>query len=113
MVEPRLHQHEFVAARELGQLAPEQPHPRQRLGMAGQRIRHRLVEPCQSGLVWREIHLPLLHPRAQQGERPEQAARAGIFRELAEKGLGVDHPVDQPLELFGVEEEKPFILEEG
>ena len=63
--------------------------------------------------VGREVDLSLLHSCSQQRKRPEQPARAGILRELAEKGLSVDHSLDQRFELRGLEVEEPFLLEEG
>ena len=112
MVEFGLHQDKFVAAAEVGQLAAEQPHPRQRVRMAGERARHRIVKPRQRRAVRREVDLALLDARAQQGERFKQPARAGILGELAKEWLSVDHALDQRFELSGVEVEQPFLFQE-
>ena len=69
MVEFRLHQDKFVAAAEVGQLSAEQAHPRQRVRIAGERARHRIVKSCQRRAVRREVDLALLDARTQQRER--------------------------------------------
>src|SRR5260370_11037082 len=79
--------------------------------MVGERVCHRIVKPGQRRAVRREVDLALLKARAQQGKRSKQAARTGIFSELAKKWLSVDHALDQRFELRGVEVEQPFLLE--
>ena len=112
VVQPGLHQNEFVAAAEFGQLAGQKPYPRQRARVAGERTCHRLVKTRQGGPVGREVNLPILDPRAEQGQCSEQPARARIFRKLAEKGLRVDHSLDQGFELARLKEEQPLPFQE-
>jgi hypothetical protein len=49
VIELRLHQDEFVLAAEIGEFPAEQPRPRQRPRMAGDRVGHCLVKPAQCG----------------------------------------------------------------
>jgi hypothetical protein len=46
VIELRLRQDEFVLAAEIGQFPAEQSRPRQRAGMAGDRVGHCLVKPA-------------------------------------------------------------------
>src|SRR5689334_1713950 len=81
--------------------------------MTGERIRHRLVEPHQRRLVGPQVDLSLLYSGTEQGKRFKQPTRARIFGEFAEKGLGVDHAVDQGFELPGFEKQQPLLLQKG
>ncbi len=49
MIELGLHQHELVPAAEIGQLAAQEPDPRERVRTTGDCVRHRNVEPGQRG----------------------------------------------------------------
>ena len=113
MIEPGLRQNEFVRAAQIGELAAEQPRPRQRLRVTGDRVGHRLVEPGQRGAIGRQVDLAVLHPFAQQRERGEQPARARVLGQLPEKGLGVDGPLEQRLELFGIEKQQALPAQKG
>ena len=71
------------------------------------------AERLQRRLAGGEVGLAALHPHAQQGQRREQAARAGVGGKLAEEGLGVDGAVHQAAQRLVVEEQQPVGLQEG
>ncbi len=70
-------------------------------------------EAAQHRVVRGEVGLAACRPHAEQRERREQPARAGVADQLAQEGLRRDELVGQRRELRRVEIEQPLLGEEG
>ena len=104
---------EPVLPRHVGQLAGEQPLPRQRLRMPGHHAAERGVEAAQRGRERAEVGLAGVDALGDQRQGVQQPAQAWVGGELAEEGLGVDGLVEQRLQLRQVKEQQGVALEVG
>ncbi len=108
----RLHQDEMIGTGQFAQAAAQQRLPGQRLRMAVQRIRHRLVEALDRRQVRRQVGIALGHAHTQQRQRGEQPARRRVGDKLAQERLRVDGLVHQRRQLLQLQKQQPFLFQE-
>ena len=113
VIEPRLRQHEFVAAAEVGEIAAEQPGPGQRVRMTGERVRPSPREtpsaPCWYGA---RLTCPARPPCRAATSAPNRPRALGSLASSPRNGWASIMRSSSRFELAGVEEQHSLLLEE-
>jgi hypothetical protein len=111
VIEPWLRQYEFVGLG-IGGVAGQQPHPRERMRMAVERVRDCVAEGRQSASLGCYIRVLSFDTLPEKTKCREQAACARIIGQCAKEGLGIDNAIEGRLELAAVQEKHSLLPQE-